>query len=374
MDDKFLEIRSLYDSEVPAIKRKIVSNPWLVENIRKLTFKNMWNGLNPVLNLIIRNYLRIKLSSIKSVKDFQQKVSVRAVKIIEKRTINALTHSGMDNLKKGEGYLFISNHRDITLDPSLLNYMLDTQGHEMAEIAFGDNLLMNDFIGDMIRVNRAFIVKRNLPIREQLKASQLLSEYICTKLKENRSVWIAQKEGRAKDGNDLTNPAVLKMLYLHYRRQKRSFNEYIKNIKLVPVSLSYEFDPCDRVKGWEMHRKKTRGEHIKRRYEDLISILAGIKRPKGRIHCSFGDVIQGDFANEKELATALDRAIIRGYKLWPSNYIAADILNGDQKYREFYTDSDLNNFTQRFANMPEYVREMIYCSYAQPVKNAEKYQ
>ncbi len=372
MDDKFFEIRSLYDSEVPAIKRKIVTNPWLVDNLRKITFRNFWRGFNPLLNFIIKTYLRFKLSTVNSVKDFQQQVSVKAVRIIEKRTINSLTHSGLENLDKNEGYLFISNHRDITLDPGLLNYILDSADHEMAEIAFGDNLLMNDFIGDLIRINRAFIVKRNLPLREQLKESELLSEYICDRLGEHRSVWIAQREGRAKDGNDFTNPAVLKMLYLYHRKQKRSFNEYVKGIKIVPVSISYEYDPCDRVKGWELYRQSTRGKHIKRKYEDLISILAGIKKPKGRIHYNFGDVMRGDFGNEKDLAEKLDRAIIEGYRLWPSNYIAADLLENENRYSHKYNQKEFDNFTKRFNNMPEYVKDMVYESYARPVRNLEK--
>jgi len=236
------------------------------------------------------------------------------------------------------------------------------------EIAIGDNLLMNQFVEDLIRINRSFIVRRNLPPREQIGASLKLSRYINHTMNEGNSIWIAQREGRAKDGKDITNPAILKMIYLSERKSGKNFSEYINDLNVVPVSINYELDPLDNLKAWELYRKSTRGEHNKRKYEDLISMYFGIKGMKGRVHLNFGEPLRGEFLSDKAAADAIDSFICYNYKIWPTNYIAFDALNENERFREKYTDDERESFLRRFRHLPSAVRKIGLKTYAEAVE------
>jgi 1-acyl-sn-glycerol-3-phosphate acyltransferase len=242
-------------------------------------------------------------------------------------------------------------------------------GLNIAEIAFGDNLLKNDFVSDLIRINRGFIVKRDLPIREQVKELYHLSRYIHQTTGAGNSVWIAQREGRAKDGNDETNPAIMKMLYLAYREKGFSFEDFQKKVKIVPVAISYELDPCDRMKAWELYRRNKRGEHKKRKNEDLVSMFAGLTGYKGRVHFAFAPPLREDFASEKDVAAAIDRDIFRLYRQWPSNYIAYDTVTQTARFRDKYSVKEMVKFVKRFKGLSEPVRSLAYSIYANSVKN-----
>ncbi len=370
MEVDFDDIRPYRDHEVSGIMKRLAESPDFYQGIKFFMGQGTSQG-NREDNIL--NSLKKQLLEIRTVKEFQEKIVIRLMlQPVIDNTIDELTCSGLENLSADENYLFISNHRDITLDPALANYHLHKNGFDTLEIAFGDNLLINNFISDLIRVNRSFIVKRDLPIVEQLKESIKLSKYIEYTLSEGNSVWIAQREGRAKDGNDFTNPAIIKMLHLSQRERGMELADYIKKLNIVPISISYEYDPCDRLKGLELFKKKKEELPGKSKRDDLVSMNLGIKGYKGRVHLSFGKPLKKELTSEKETALYLDREIQLNYRLWPSNYIAFDVLNRSGKYSGKYDQEEKNRFLERYKRLQPELQLIILEGYANPVKNYEK--
>ncbi len=371
-EDDYRDIRPYNDNEIQEVLNRIIRHPWALELIRRAKFPKLNTILFGLIKPFVVMNLQKQVRNIKTVHQFQKDIIVRIVlDRIRTSSTDGITVDGLENMEKGRGYLLISNHRDITLDPAYINYFLSLADLPITEIAFGDNLLINDLVSDLIRANRGFIVHRGLPPREQLKSSIRLSGYIASRLAEKQSVWIAQREGRAKNGDDRTNPAVLKMLYLCHRKTEVDYSGMASLYGIVPVSVSYEFDPCDRMKAWELYRTEHKGGHSKGKYEDLASMNAGIKGYKGRIHYHYGKPLSGEFTSEKDMAVALDRAIHRGYKLWPNNYIAYDILHNTDKYADKYTREDKEKIQNRLKRLPDKVRGYAWSAYARPVENRE---
>ena len=372
MDSEFDDIRPYRDHEVSGILQRLSGSPEFITWFQMMTGKKISAADAGEAEAAVK-VIRGMLSEIKTVKDFQDKVIISMVlDPVVKNSIDELTSTGIERISRDATYLFISNHRDITLDPALVNYILFNNGFGTIEIAFGDNLLINEFISDMIRINKSFIVKRDLPIMEQLKQSTHLSKYIFHTLSLGNSAWIAQREGRAKDGNDATNPAIIKMLTLSQRDGGMAFSDFIRRLNIVPVAISYEFDPCDRLKAMELYKKKIKAPHEKTKNDDLMSMNLGLTGHKGRVHCSFSPPLQQDFGTEKEVAAAIDRAIISTYRLWPSNYIAYDTVTGSGKYRGEYTQEEAEKFIGMYARLHADVRQIIMDGYANPVRNREK--
>jgi 1-acyl-sn-glycerol-3-phosphate acyltransferase len=371
MNDKFEDIRPYRDDEIPQKLMNISSHPWLVNFIKIIKFGgNIPDFINPFLDVIIRFYIKRLFKKIKTVEQFQRNVTVKHVmnKIIEKTT-SSLTISGMEYLDPKGAYLYISNHRDIVLDSALLNLLLDKNNYIVSEIAFGDNLLINDFVADIIRINRAFIVKRKLPPKELLRASLILSEYIHMTLTNGRSIWIAQREGRAKDGNDRTNPALIKMINFYNRSRKLHFREFSKTYKVVPVAISYELDPCDRLKAWEIYNRSKRENFKKRKNDDLMNMSLGMSGKKERVHISISKPLDGNYETVEDLVCELDGRIHENYALWPNNYVAYDLYFKSEKFKDKYSDRVMSDFVQRFKDLPEAVREIAYKAYAMPLIN-----
>ena len=375
MEVDYNEIRPYKDSEVSHAIKRLSTHPWLITGIKKIKFKNSPKFLNHLITLGIKIYVKIKLYPIKTINDFQIKIAANSVLApILKKTSDSLTWSGLEKLDPKKPYLFISNHRDIVLDPAVVNYILAVNNFSIGQIAFGDNLLINDFVSDLIRLNKAFIVKRNLTPKSQLKASILLSEYIHTVLfEEKSSIWIAQREGRAKDGNDRTNPALIKMLNLHFRRKKQPFHTLTETYNIVPVSISYEFDPCDVLKAKELYIKQNGEKYQKEKDEDLISMTTGITGRKGRIHVSFSEPIKDNFDSENLLVKSIDESIHLNYKLWPTNYLGYDLANNTNKYSKEYDTSLREKFMKRFLELSDSERKIAYSTYAMPVINKKGY-
>lgn len=370
--DEFKDIRPYNDQEIRSVLLRIARHPWIAEIVRRTRFPKIPKLLFPVIRPFVRRKLVSILGQFETVDAFQRKIIVEYVlDSIRTKSTDGVSSSGLEELDKRGAYLFMSNHRDITLDPAYINYFLALHDMTISEIAFGDNLLINDLVSDLIRVNRSFIVHRGLPLREQLASSIKLSRYIDSRLQAGQSVWIAQREGRAKDGDDRTYTGVIKMLYLTHRKTDVDYTAMVKRDKIVPVAISYEYDPCDRMKAWEMHRKETRGEHSKGKNEDLASMYAGITGYKGRIHYAFAQPLEGEFGTDKEIAEAIDRAIHLNYRLWPSNYAAYDLLHKSERYADRYTPAELEKFKARFRGMPETVREKAWAAYAKPVENRD---
>ena len=346
-----------------------------------------------VLSFIFSDPQKIKevskmLVTIQSVDELQMKFMYPLIKewIID-RTTSGISYDGLENLNKDESYLFVSNHRDIILDAAILNFIIANAGMKTTEIAMGDNLLIYDWIGYTVKLNRAFIVRRNLPSRELLAASQKLSSYIReTIFKNQMSVWIAQREGRTKNGCDQTQQALLKMLNLS---NTSNFTTGFRQLKIVPLSISYEREPCGISKVEELYRKAREG-FVKTPSDDLKSMAFGLTRPKGRVHFSFGKPIDGlldcfpDCENQNEniprLAEYIDRCIYKNYKLWPNNYLAADMLLKENKYALQITRPVREKFEEMLDDLVETIgegdarcqRELFLKMYANPLFNAEK--
>lgn len=371
-EDEFKDIRPYRDDEIQDVLLRIARHPWIAELIRRYRFPFINKRLFPLVRPLVRWKMSSIVRKIQTVDQFQREFIVKLVlDNIRRKSTDGISADGLDGLSRDCPYFFISNHRDITLDPAYINYFLALHGLNITEIAFGDNLMMNDLVADLIRANRSFIVHRGLPPREQLSSSIQLSRYIDSRIRDGQSIWIAQREGRAKDGDDRTNPAVIKMLYLAHRKTGVDYTEMVKRYRIVPVAVSYEFDPCDRMKAWEMYRKENRGSHSKGKNEDLASIYAGIQGYKGRIHYQYCEPLKGVFTSEKEISEAIDRAIHRGYRLWPNNYIGYDFLHGGSKYADKYSSQERETFSARFKRLPPQVRLKAFAAYAKPVENRE---
>jgi glycerol-3-phosphate O-acyltransferase len=304
---------------------------------------------------------------------------------IVKRSMTSFTHSGLENLEKGKPYLFVSNHRDITLDASLLDVVLLSNGFTTPEIGFGNNLMQNEFMVDLFRLNKMFTIIRDGSRREFYNNSVFLSHYISHVLHEKKSsVWIAQRNGRTKDGDDRTDQGLLKMFSM---AGTGDFEKDFVNMNIVPVAISYEYEPCDTMKAIATYTSLT-GIYEKSRHEDVLSIVSGISQPKGDVHIHFCEpVSQEEIAqcasyNKNErfsaLAHLMDKRIHNGYKLHPTNYIAADLLNSSARFEEHYSTEQMEKFID-YVERASYkgpsmaaeskLTEIFLSLYAKPVEN-----
>lgn len=329
-----------------------------------------------------------KLLGVKTIKEFQHEVIYPYVLELLKNTTEGYSHSGLDKLDPKASYLFISNHRDIILDSAILNIILVGNGFDTTEIAIGDNLLIFPWITDLVKLNRSFIVKRNISVRQMMEASTLLSTYIRHTLTvKNRSIWIAQREGRSKDGDDRTQVSLLKMLNIS---GEKGFVDSFRQLKIVPVSISYELDPCDYLKAYEFQQKRDNPNYIKSQEDDLIHMGTGLKGRKGRVHFSFGTPINAELdaieqmGNKNDqyqaLAESIDEQIHSSYKLWPGNFVACDCICPSVNYSTHYTVSErkafldyINEHALRLKDCDfDFVYQSLLEMYANPVKNFVK--
>lgn len=314
VSNEFDEIRPYYDAEVPAIMTRLLDDPVFTR----------------VLNNLYADEAKIKevresMRQTTNVESFQLRFMVPFLEGILKSSTRGLTIGGLEHLEKDQSYLFISNHRDIVLDSALLNVEMYKFGYKSTEIAMGSNLLVYPWIEDLSRVNRSFIVKRNIPVRQMLKASNLLSAYIRQTVTNNgNSIWIAQREGRSKDGLDLTSPALLKMLNMS---NKRKFNRGFEELRIVPMSIAYEIEPCGNEKVAELLKRQADPDFHKSEKDDLLSMVSGLKNQKGRIQIQFGEPIshaalkglskEGNINDRlKRLADYIDLQIYTNYRLF----------------------------------------------------------
>ncbi|WPR71946.1 1-acyl-sn-glycerol-3-phosphate acyltransferase [Flavobacterium sp. NG2] len=372
---KFDAIRPFYDSEVNETLKKLIHHP-MMKSLMNFSFPEvadeLWQG---------------QLSKTHSIRDFQCNFIYQSVQKVLEKSSDGLSTSGFEKLEKGEAYLFISNHRDILLDTTLLNASLFEHGLVMTASAIGDNLVKKPFLMDLAKLNRNFLVQRGLSPREMLQSSKTLSEYIGHLLThESRSVWIAQREGRTKDGNDATNPGILKMLAMG--SDEENLMDYFKKIKIVPVSISYEYDPTDALKMPQILAEANNEVYVKQENEDFMTILSGALGPKKHIHIHIGDVLndaidiiaaENDNANKQiqAIAQAIDDSILPNYKLWPTNYIAYDIINNSKTFAEYYTEDQKSVFERRMEKRIDAANPVALQGflnmYANPVVNSLKY-
>ena len=325
-----------------------------------------FSSVEPMVNAI-----ESALVDVHSYDDFQHKVTAGYfIPAIIDKTTTGFSVSGGEKLDKDKGYLFISNHRDIILDCTLLDYALKAKNLPLCEMAVGDNLMVNQLVEDLFRMNGGIIIKRNLPMREKYLESIRISEYFVeTVSEENKSIWVAQKSGRSKDGKDLTQSAIIKMLYLSKKREGYSFSELMKKCNIVPVAISYQYDPNDINKGREeVTKEHNDGKYEKKKYEDLISMVKGLRCQKGHVHVAIGDPLEGEYNTPEEVAEAIDHQIHLNYHLFDTNYLSYDVLEGGDRFKEFYSSLDKDEFLSRFVHLSEDVRNFVLNTYANPVR------
>lgn len=374
---QFEDIRPYDDSEAQQVLTELATDPMFASVVGKLYSQP--GAKEHILKL---------MPHIQSIEEFQKEVIYPLIVKIEKNTTDGITFSKMEQFHTDGRYLFISNHRDIILDSAFLNAMMHKHGFSKTEIAIGDNLLIFDWIKKLARLNRTFIVKRSLGIRDQLKASHTLSDYIRYAINsKNESVWIAQREGRTKDGNDQTQQALLKMLNMS---NKKNITEGFKELNIVPMAISYEIEPCGISKVEELLNRKYNEGFTKTQQDDLHSMASGVMLPKGRVHFGFGNPLnikidaltEGKNNNEviQAITHFIDQRIYFNYKLWPNNYIAADLLHQTNKYQQHYTAEQKGSFVLRMENDAatlsfnhDEIVEMYLKMYANPVLNFERF-
>lgn len=371
-DAIFDDIRPCRDDEAPQELAKIAQDESLVTGIVRLRFPTLSKWLGPVLRLFVRRYIKKQLAHIHNIQDFQLQVA-KAMESMIANTTDGLTLRGFEKLDPNKSYLFISNHRDISLDPAFIDFALHLETQRTLRIAIGDNLLKMPAATALMRLNKSFIVKRAVASpRERLKEVIHLSQYMGLSLKEGHCIWIAQREGRAKNGDDRTEEAVLKMIYMYGRSQKEDFASYMGKLNIVPVSINYEFDPGDVDKARELEEKARTGVYHKAEFEDIKSIVKGIKGYKGRVTIVAGQPITSGFSTPEELAQLIDDFIYKNYQLYPSVLLAAHKLGwAPDDVLQDITEAEKQKFWERINSYPEHLHEIVLKMYAYPYFNQQ---
>lgn len=374
--NSFDDIRPLNNDEVKDAIETLVANT---------DFERAFRYINPDVDWAAFSEI---MRSFKTKEDFKSKLAYEAVMMVAKKTTFSLTISGRSRLPEDKKpCTFISNHRDIILDAAFLNVMLYDVGYGMTQVAIGDNLLIRPWIKTLVRMNNSFIVKRNIAVRQMLEASRTLSAYIHHTIKETKeSIWIAQREGRAKDSDDRTQGSVLKMLNMS---GDKDILTNLMELNIFPVSISYEFDPCDYLKAQEFQQKRDNPDFVKSQRDDLLSMETGILHSKGRVHFTLTSSINDQLAGlDKDMekneivaavASIIDKEIYKHYRFYPCNYVAYDMLTGTKRFSEGYSLKDKKQFEEYLQGQLDkivlpnkdeaFLRTKILEMYTNPLKN-----
>ena len=348
------------------------------------------NAVKYVLPDVDYQALVSQLLSLDNQTQFQRQVMGSVLEKLEKATTSGITLHGLHHVKEGESYTFITNHRDIVLDASFLNLSFIRAGYPITQVAIGNNLLIYEWITDLVKLNRSFIVKRDVKMARALEAAKQLSAYIHYTINHlHESIWIAQREGRAKDSNDLTQESLIKMISL---AGDGSVKDNILSARLCPVSISYEYDPNDYLKAREFLLKQRDPQFKKSQHDDLFSMETGILKHKGRVTFRIGGCINDDLASfgsdnrseiVREACRLIDSKIHGGYEIYQCNYIAYDEINGCHQFADRYTPADEDHFNAYIDSQLDkvndigpvspderlYMRHMMLTMYANPLKN-----
>ncbi len=368
--DPFLAIRPYQDNEVQGVLDSLISNKDVLKSLMSLQYPKYLAKI-PFFRSAVKSLLRSKVKKIRTIDDYQQIFKGLMDQMI-KISISNFTVSGIKNLDTDSSYLFISNHRDISLDAALLNLSLSRAGHKTFNMAVGNNLMKEKWASDLMRLNKSFIIQRSGSKKEIYTGLSLASQFIQhTILEANESIWIAQKQGRAKDGIDVTDPAMLKMIHLT-QRKKQTLGEYFNALKVVPVSISYEFDPNDCVKAIELSSIEENKQYQKSDNEDLNSIANGINGQKGNVNIDVSKpIILSDEASYDVVADQISNSIVSMYHLQPTNFAAAEMLKINHQCKITFNDSDIalakNLLSKRMHSLNDGARSKFLNQYANPV-------
>lgn len=345
MSNKYTDIAPIEDQDVKDTIQELLVDPGFIHAVKYILPNIDWDEFSA------------EMSKYNSKFDFQTQMIAPTVWGIARKTSSSLDSSGWENITNGKAHLFISNHRDIILDAGLLNIQLAEKNLPTTEIAIGDNLLIHPWIEKLVRLNKSFLVKRGVSVRQMLEVSSHMSEYIhYTISQKNESVWLAQREGRAKDSNDRTQESLLKMLALSSKT--KGFVDSISDLNIIPLSISYEYDPCDYLKAMEFQLKRDDPEYKKSQLDDLRNMEIGLLGFKGNIHFRFAKEINDKLPPVKSLdrkeqtsavAKIIDNEIHRNYTFFPCNYIAYDTLEKTDRFKDKYTEKEVTDFQEYLA-------------------------
>ena len=371
---EFDAIKPFEDEDVPEVLERLSQDRDLRRMLARYRFGRLSRWAPGLVERLVGYGLRREARGIHSIEALQNRLEPYLDRLIERSTLD-VTYSGLEHLRKDQPHLFLANHRDIVMDPAFVNYALYHAGHPTPRIAIGDNLLQRPFVSDLMRLNKSFIVHRSITgRREKLASYQSLSAYINHSIQTGHSVWIAQSEGRAKDGKDETDSAIIKMFCMS--RRNEPFPDVIRSLNIVPVSIAYEWDPCDLMKARELGQRERTGSYQKQPGEDDRSIAMGLTGYKGRVHVAFGAPMTDEYADARAVAREADRSILLSYRLYPSNYLAFEHLPdlpelaiGD--WRKGFDAQQLAaeqaRFEQRLGQCPAEHRDWWLAQYANPV-------
>ena len=365
---EFDDIRPYRDDEIPAAMRRITESSFFPQ-LASFVFPD--DCLEDV---------RSRMLGFRTINDFQTCVMREVNRQVISRTISELTYNGLENLNPEKKYLFISNHRDIVLDSCLLMYILYLNGHDTGEITFGSNLMQGQLVIDIGKSNKMFRVERGGNARDMYRNSVHLSEYIRYAITEKRqSVWIAQRNGRTKDGIDHTDQGVIKMFSMSGPENRV---DALDELNIAPVSISYEWEPCDFLKALELYSTRDNEPYIKKPGEDLNSILTGILQYKGRVHINICEPIRREELEaldnmptvqfHREVAGLIDKRICGGYRLFPNSYIAHDMLHGNKRFMNLYSNEQFDAFVSHISECDDIsdnamLRDIFLGIYSNPV-------
>lgn len=372
----FEEIRPFYDEEVPAVVEQLVTDSLFERAIRYALPQVPYEAF-------VQQMLTVRSKS-----DFQKKMAVPFLEGLAKRTTNELKMGGLENINPKKGYTFITNHRDIVLDASFINLLLLQNNYTSSEVAIGDNLLIHPWIENLVRINKSFIVKRDVSVRKMLEVSMRLSAYIHFAIKiKNQPVWIAQREGRSKDSKDQTQESLLKMLNLGGHEDVPT---NLAGLRIAPITLSYEYDPCDYLKAREFQLKRDDADFKKSDKDDLTNMEVGMLGYKGRVHFEITPPLTNEIAavdksldkatQFTQIAAIIDKAIHSHYRIYSGNYVAYDMLYGGERFAGEYTPQEREVFETylakqlaRIDDVPnrdeDFLKTKILEMYSNPLKN-----
>ena len=375
MNEEFDEIRPYYDEELPAVYDELIADP---------AFRQVLEAAMPGVPF---EALAAKMRTCKTKQEFQVSFCYDFMKRIIRSATEGVTLDNSALADKSGAYTYVSNHRDIVLDSGFLSLMLVEQGLDTVEIAIGDNLLIYPWIKKLVRINKSFIVQRALTMRQMLESSARMSRYMHHTIRDkHQSIWIAQREGRAKDSNDRTQESILKMMAMAGEGDVIS---RLREMNIVPLSISYEYDPCDFLKAKEFQQKRDNPDYKKTMADDLLSMQTGLMGYKGHVHlctaaCLNDQLAQLDSSLPKQelfirVAGLIDRGIFANYRLYPNNYVAADLLENGNHFASHYTADDRQRFQDYVArqlsriDLPDkdeaFLREKLLLMYANPLRN-----
>ncbi len=369
--DPFKNIRPYTDSEVAEVLSSLTSNHSVLNALIGLQFPGILSKI-PLLKYFIKQRLISRAKKIHTIDDYQKVFKTLMEKVV-RESITDFSVNGLEKLNQNHSYLFISNHRDITLDAALLALNLYQSGFKTFNIAVGNNLMEESWASDLFRLNKSFIIQRSGATKKEIYSGLSLASKFINKsiFQDNDSVWIAQKQGRAKDGIDETDPALLKMIHLSERKSK-SIADYFNSLSVVPVSISYEFDPNDQLKAMELDASEFNNKYVKEKDEDLKSIANGITGFKGHVTLNISEPMEFKPNDDYQaISSKITNSILKMYELHPTNFAACNLLGWDWQGQTNFSSKEINlaqkELDKRTKPLGISARSKLLEQYANPV-------